>query len=145
MLVFQKCFRQVSFRNDALTDKSWKQNPKRETSIFSGSKIQQELAFEEIKFRWDTNSVTKRMNGYGEDSDSGNTWTLVESKHSHRNTLSLGNYRGRPFVTGCDDQSRGCFTKTEIMDSGFRRFYDGPDYPFDFDSRSVKTTFTREL
>ena len=85
------------------------------------------------------------MAGYDKDSDSSNTWTLVESKHSHRNTLSLGNYRGRPFVTGCDDPSKGCFTKTEIMDSGFRRFYDGPDYPFDFASRSVKTLFTREL
>ena len=64
-------------------------------------------------------------------------WKFVESKYSHENTLSLGNYRGDPFVTGCDDTiDFMCSTKTEIMSRGvtdgeyWSQWQDAPDYPF---------------
>ena len=79
-------------------------------------------------------------------------WGFAESRYSHRNTLGLGNYRGDPFVTGCDRRP-DCYAKTEIMTRSahgvgdreyFTRWYaDAPDYPFDFESRSVQFFFTQ--
>ena len=81
-------------------------------------------------------------------------WGFAESRYSHRNTLGLGNYRGDPFVTGCDRRP-DCYAKTEIMTrmahgvgdrEYFTRWYaDAPDYPFDFDSRSVQFFYATEL
>ena len=71
-------------------------------------------------------------------------WKIVESGYPHRNTMGLGNYRGLPFVTGCDSYS-WCYTKTEIIeayheewtDYSIRWNYDYPDYPFVPDSGLV--------
>ena len=71
-------------------------------------------------------------------------WKFVESSYSHKNTLGLGNYRGQPFVTGCDMKGwRDCSIKTEIMDRWVEdgeyltRWTNAPDYPFVSEARSV--------
>ena len=43
-----------------------------------------------------------------------------ESKYAHKGTLGLGNYRGKPFVTGCSATT--CYQKTEILDRSIHRY-----------------------
>ena len=66
------------------------------------------------------------------------SWEFVQSIYSHKNTLGLGNYRGKPFVTGCD-RSPDCSTKTEIirLDEDWVAEWnpDVAEYPFVSDSR----------
>ena len=63
-------------------------------------------------------------------------WKVAQSSYSHRNTMGLGNYRGHPFVTGCDS-GPDCSTKTEIIEpyrSGLTdyslQWLEADDYPF---------------
>ena len=81
-------------------------------------------------------------------------WEFVQSSYSHRNTLGLGNYRGRPFVTGCDRRYDGCDTETEIIEPGNSGLYEiltgdyliewwsAPEYPFASNSRLVHFLLT---
>ena len=80
--------------------------------------------------------------------DNHGKWSRVDAKYSHKDTLSLGNYRDQPFVTGCSDRSmtssiddklEECYQKTEFFDIWEGRWNDAPDYPFTSDQRSVKT------
>jgi len=52
------------------------------------------------------------------------------TKWSHKRTLALGNYRGKPFTTGCYQSDDDCSFKTEILDLETRRWSDAPEYPF---------------
>ena len=67
-------------------------------------------------------------------------WKFMGFRYSHKNTLSLGNYRGHPFVTGCDGDI-WCSKRTEIMKRQmtdgeyWHEWHDAPDYPFAPDSR----------
>ena len=61
----------------------------------------------------------------------GENYVQVEnSKDSHDQTLGLGNYKGKAFVTGCFHY--GCTSKvaTELLDMTTMKWSDGPDYPF---------------
>ena len=61
--------------------------------------------------------------------DGENFVTVEDSKHSHRETYGLGNYRGKAFTTGCW-QSSTCNVATELLDMTTMKWSDGPDYPF---------------
>ena len=67
--------------------------------------------------------------------DDRNFNAFPESKYAHKGTLGLGNYRGKPFVTGCSATT--CYQKTEILDRSIHEWSDGPDYPFTSNYRSV--------
>ena len=93
--------------------------------------------FEDACYYTDVGNLDDRM------FEESKRWKLVQSSYSHRNTMSLGNYRGLPFVTGCDRGS-WCSTKTEIIEAYHKewtdysiRWDDAADYPFVPDSGSV--------
>ena len=61
--------------------------------------------------------------------DGENYESLESSTYSHRNTFSIGNYRGKVLATGCDNASY-CYRKTELLDMATMKWTDGPDYPY---------------
>ena len=62
--------------------------------------------------------------------DGNNYGTIGDSKYYHR--LSLGNYQGNAFITGCNKLffMERCHKKTEILDMATLTWFDAPDFPF---------------
>ena len=56
---------------------------------------------------------------------------INESNYRHA-TVSLGDYKGKAFVTGCEHGSNDdCALKTEILDMGSMTWSDAyPDFPY---------------
>ena len=62
--------------------------------------------------------------------DGENLTPAGSSKFSHSGSMGLADYMGKALTTGCNESSKGCGIKTEIMDMTTLRWSDGPDYPY---------------
>ena len=62
--------------------------------------------------------------------DGENYQPIESSKHSHKWTYGLANYKEKALITGCYDNNSDCSFKTELFDMNTMNWSDGPDFPF---------------
>ena len=62
--------------------------------------------------------------------DGKNYQSMESSKHSHRFTLGLGNYKEKVITVGCSEPQADCSFATELFAMITLKWSDGPDFSF---------------